>query len=155
MINQTLSSLVGGAGEAGQVLIDQLVGAISHQSKSLNSRRIVNVFFLYMLIIGASRDLLGGLVQNANLLSSVSSLLPQGTSIATVLSILKLLNSVNQFNNDVHQIPVLLNQTLANLLGGAGQASEVLIQQLLSLAGQSQSISNPHFSLNIFTLMIV
>ncbi len=76
---------------------------------------------------------MGGLVQNANLLSSVSSLLPQGTSIATVLSILKLLNNINQLSNDVHQIPVLLNQTLTSLLGGAGQASEVLVQQLLSL----------------------
>jgi uncharacterized membrane protein len=121
LINQTLAGLVSGAGQAGQVVINQLVGTINHQS--------------------ASRNLLGGLVQNANLLSSVSSLLPQGTSIATVLSILKLLNSVNQFNNDIHQIPVLLNQTLASLLGGAGQASEVLVQQLLSLVNNKPQVA--------------
>ena len=114
LLNQTLVSLLGGAGQASEVLVQQLLSLVNTHP-------------------GASRDLLGGLVQNANLLSSVSSLLPPGTSISTVLSILKLLNNINQLSNDVHQIPVLLNQTLASLLGGAGQASEVLVQQLLSL----------------------
>jgi len=120
LINQTLAGILNGTGQAGQIIIDQLIGTVTHQS--------------------ASRDLLGALGQNANLLSSVSHLLPQGTSISTILAILKLLNNVNQFNNDIHQIPVLLNQTLASLVGGAGQASEIVVQQLLSLIGaQSQN----------------
>jgi len=122
LINQTLVSLLNGTGQATQVVIDQLIGAVTHPA--------------------ASRDLLGGLVQNANLLSSVSHLLPQGTSITTVIAILKLLNNIKQLSNDVHQIPVLLNQTLTSLIGGAGQASELVVQQLLSLVGiQSQAAS--------------
>jgi hypothetical protein len=85
---------------------------------------------------------LGTLGQNANLLSSISHLLPAGTSISTVLAILKLLNNVNALTNDIHQIPVLLNQTLAGLVGGAGQASQIVVQQILGLVGvQSQGIS--------------
>ncbi|CAF4174156.1 unnamed protein product, partial [Rotaria magnacalcarata] len=83
----------------------------------------------------ASRNLLSGLGQNANLLSSISHLLPQGTSISTVLSILNLLNNVNALNNDIHQIPALLNETLASIFAGAGQAGQVVVQQLLSLVG--------------------
>jgi len=119
LINQTLVSILNGTGQAGQIVIDQLVGAVAgvtHQG-------------------AASRNLLGALGQNANLLSSIGHLLPQGTSISTVLSILNLLNNVNQLNNDVHQIPVLLNQTLASLVGGAGQASQIVVQQLLGLIG--------------------
>jgi hypothetical protein len=115
LINQTLAGILNGTGQAGQIIIDQLIGAVTHQS--------------------ASRNLLGALGQNANLLSSVSHLLPQGTSITTVLSILNLLNNINHLSNDVHQIPVLLNQTLASLVGGAGQASELIVQQLLGLIG--------------------
>jgi endonuclease III-like uncharacterized protein len=90
---------------------------------------------------------LGSLGQNANLLPSISHLLPQGTSITTVLSILNLLNNVNQFNNDLHQIPTLLNQTLAGLVGGAGQASQIVVQQLLGLIGaQSQGKFESFFS---------
>ncbi|CAF4356579.1 unnamed protein product, partial [Rotaria magnacalcarata] len=66
----------------------------------------------------ASRNLLGALGQNANLLSSISHLLPQGTSISTVLSILNLLNNVNALNGDLHQIPVVLQETLQNILNG-------------------------------------
>jgi hypothetical protein len=36
LINQTLAGLVSGAGQAGQVVINQLVGTINHQSKLLN-----------------------------------------------------------------------------------------------------------------------
>jgi hypothetical protein len=61
---------------------------------------------------------LGALGQNANLLSSVSHLLPQGTSITTVLSLLNLLNNVNALNTDLHQIPAVLQETLQNLLNG-------------------------------------
>jgi hypothetical protein len=119
LINQTLAGILNGTGQAGQVIIDQVVGAIKPKAD-------------------ASRDLLsslGSLGQSAGLLSSVTHLLPQGTSITTVLSILNLLNNVNQLSHDVHQIPALLNQTLAGLLGGAGQASQVVVQQLLNLGG--------------------
>jgi len=120
LINQTLTGIISGTGQAGQIVVDQLMGAINHQAQS--------------------RDLLGSLGQSAGLLSSISNLLPKGTSISTVLSILKLLNNVNQLNNDIHQIPVLLNQTLSSLVGGAGEASGILVQQLLSLVGgQSQA----------------
>jgi len=117
LINQTLAGIVNTTGQASQVVIDQLLGAVSgltHQN-------------------AASRDLLGSLGQNANLLSSIGHLLPQGTSISTILSILSLLNNVNHLSNDIHQIPVLLNQTLANLVGGAGQASQIIVDQLLGL----------------------
>jgi hypothetical protein len=92
LINQTLVSILNGTGQAGQILIDQLIGAVSsatHQN-------------------AASRNLLGALGQNTNLLSSISHLLPQGTSISTILSILNLLNNVHQLNNDIHQIPTYL-----------------------------------------------
>ena len=68
--------------------------------------------------VGAGRDLLGALGQNANLLSSIGHLLPQGTSITTVISLLNLLNNVNAVNNDLHQIPAVLQETLNNLLSG-------------------------------------
>ncbi|CAF4779048.1 unnamed protein product, partial [Rotaria magnacalcarata] len=51
------------------------------------------------------------------------------------LSILNLLNNVNALNNDIHQIPALLNETLASIFAGAGQAGQVVVQQLLSLVG--------------------
>jgi riboflavin transporter FmnP len=124
LINQTLAGILNGTGQAGQIIIDQLVGAVTAHQAS------------------ASRNLLGALGQNANLLSSISHLLPAGTSISTVLAILKLLNNVNALNNDIHQIPVLLNQTLAGLVGGAGQASQIVVQQILGLVGvQSQADS--------------
>lgn len=63
-------------------------------------------------------DILSALGQNANLLSSLGHLLPQGTSISTVISLLSFLNNVNALNNDIHQIPVLLQQTLQNLTNG-------------------------------------
>jgi hypothetical protein len=119
LINQTLINLINGTGQASQMIVDQLVGSITsltHQNS-------------------ASRDLLGLLGQNTNLLSGISHLLPQGTSISTVISILKLLSNLNQLNGDIHQIPVLLNQTLTNLVGGAGQATDIILQQLLSLVG--------------------
>ena len=87
------------------------------------------LFFLSIAV--KDRNLLGNLGQNANLLSSITHLLPQGTSISTVLSILNLLNSVNQLNNDVHQIPGLINETLSNIIDGAGQAGQIVVQQLL------------------------
>ncbi|CAF4101263.1 unnamed protein product, partial [Rotaria magnacalcarata] len=74
--------------------------------------------FHFVSILAASRNLLGALGQNANLLSSISHLLPQGTSISTVLSILNLLNNVNALNGDLHQIPVVLQETLQNILNG-------------------------------------
>jgi uncharacterized membrane protein len=125
LINQTLGAVLNGTGQAGQIIIDQLVGAVNNVAHH-------NV---------ASRGLLDSLGQNANLLSSITHLLPQGTSIASILSILNLLNNVNQLNNDIHQIPVLLNQTLATLVGGAGQASEIVVQQLLSLLGPHSATS--------------
>ena len=89
-----------------------------------------------LFVVGTSRNLWSALGQNANMLSSISHLLPQGTSITTVLSILNLLNNLNQLTNDVHQIPVLINQTLVSIFNGAGQ---IVVQQLLDLVGaQSQ-----------------
>ncbi|CAF4630292.1 unnamed protein product, partial [Rotaria socialis] len=35
----------------------------------------------------------------------------------------------------IHQIPTLLNQTLASIFAGAGQAGQVVVQQLLNLVG--------------------
>jgi endonuclease III-like uncharacterized protein len=125
LINQTLVSILNGTGQAGQIIIDQLIGAVAgatHQA-------------------GTSRNLLSALGQNANLLSSISHILPQGTSISTVLSILNLLNNVNQLNNDIHQIPLLLNQTLASIVNGAGQAGEIVVQQLLGLLGPHTNTS--------------
>jgi endonuclease III-like uncharacterized protein len=123
LINQTLASILNGTGQAGQILIDQLIGAVTHQNST-------------------GRDILGALGQNANLLSTISHILPQGTSISSILSILKLLSSINQLTNDVHQIPALLNQTLAAIIGGAGQASQVVVEQLLNLVGiHSQAAS--------------
>jgi len=122
LLNHTLASLVGGAGQASDIVVKQLLGLIGSQP-------------------GSKRDLLSLLGQKANLLSSVSNLLPKGTSIQTVLSILNLLNNVNKLSNDVHQIPVLINQTLASLVGGAGQASGIVVQQLLNLVGAQQPAS--------------
>jgi len=116
LINQTLAGLVSGAGQAGQIIVDQLIGSITNQQNN-------------------GRDLLGSLGQNVNLLSSIGHLLPQGTSIATVISILNLLNNINALSNDIHQIPVLLNQTLLTLVGGAGEAGQVIVNQLLGLVG--------------------
>jgi len=124
LLNQTLASIVGGAGQASQVVVNQLLGLIGGTQA------------------GTGRDLLGALGQNANLLSGISHLLPQGTSISTVLSILKLLSNINQLSNDVHQIPVLLNQTLASIVGGAGQASQVVVDQLLALVGIQQQVAS-------------
>jgi hypothetical protein len=76
---------------------------------------------MFGLCLAASRSLLGSLGQNANLLSTISHLLPQGTSISTVLSLLNLLNNANALNNDLHQIPVVLQQTLQNILNGVQQ----------------------------------
>jgi len=123
LLNQTLASIVGGAGQASQVLVQQLLGLVGIQGAS-------------------GRNLLGALGQNANLLSSIGHLLPQGTSISTVLSILNLLNNVNALNNDIHQIPTLLNQTLAGIVGGAGQAGQILVQQLLGLVGIQSQIAS-------------
>ncbi|CAF0861103.1 unnamed protein product [Rotaria sordida] len=110
LLNQTLTSIVGGAGQASQIVVRQVLGLLGQQTAT-------------------SRNLLDVLGQN-------------GTSISTVLSILKLLNNVHQLSNDIHQIPVLLNQTLSSIVGGAGEASQIVVQQLLNLAGiQSQSIS--------------
>ncbi|CAF4258014.1 unnamed protein product, partial [Rotaria sp. Silwood2] len=123
LLNQTLSNIVGGAGQAGQVVVQQLLGLLGSHTTT-------------------SRNLLDALGQNGNLLSSISHLLPQGTSISSILSILNLLNNVHQLNNDIHQIPTLLNQTLSGIVSGAGQAGQAIVQQLLNLAGiQSQSAS--------------
>ncbi len=61
---------------------------------------------------------MSSLGQNANLLSTISHLLPQGTSLATALSLLNLLNNVNALNGDIHQIPAVLQETLQNILNG-------------------------------------
>ncbi|CAF1013171.1 unnamed protein product [Rotaria sordida] len=125
LINQTLTSILNGTGQASQLIIDQLIGAVSSVTNQ-NS---------------ASRNLLGALGQNTNLLSSITHMLPQGTSISSILSILNLLNNVNQLNHDIHQIPALLNQTLASVVAGAGQAGDVIVQQLLSLVGPHSGTS--------------
>ena len=123
LLNQTISNIVGGAGPATQIIVQQLLNLIHGQSAT-------------------SRNLLDGLGSNMNLLSSISHLLPQGTSISTVISVLKLLNNINALTNDVHQIPVLLNQTISNIVGGAGPATQIIVQQLLNLIGiQSQAAS--------------
>ena len=119
LINQTLASILSGTGQAGQVIVDQLIGAVANLTHHN----------------AASRNLLSSLGQNTNLLSSITHLLPQGTSISSILSILNLLNNVNQVNHDLHQIPALLNETLAQIVSGAGQAGDVIVQQLLGLLG--------------------
>jgi len=122
VLNQTLASIVSGAGQAGEVIVQQLMNLIGGHSQ------------------GTGRDLLGMLGHNANLLTSVSHLLPKGTSISSILSILNLLNNINALNQDIHQIPAVINQTLASIVSGAGQAGEVIVQQLLNLVGhQSQN----------------
>jgi hypothetical protein len=118
LINQTLAAILSGAGQAGQVVVQQLIDAVNATSQQ-----------------GASRNLLGNLGQSGNLLSSISHLLPQGTSITTILSLLNLLNNVNQLGHDVHQIPLLINQTLSSIINGTGQAGAAVLQQLLSLVG--------------------
>jgi len=118
LINQTLAAILSGAGQAGQVVVQQLIDAVNAGSQQ-----------------GASRNLLGNLGQSANLLSSITHLLPQGTSITTILSLLNLLNNVNQLGHDVHQIPLLINQTLSSIINGTGQAGAAVLQQLLSLVG--------------------
>jgi riboflavin transporter FmnP len=126
LLNQTLASIINGTGQAGQIVIDQLIGAITN---------VVHPN-------AAQRNLLSALGQNANLLSSITHLLPQGTSISTILSILNLLGNVNALNNDIHQIPALINQTLASLVAGAGQASGIVVQQLLNLVGIHSQAAN-------------
>jgi len=74
---------------------------------------------------------LGVLGQNTNLLSSVSHLLPQGTSITTVLSLLNLLGNVNALNNDLHQIPVVLQETVQNLLNGVSNLLPPTLQPVI------------------------
>jgi hypothetical protein len=76
---------------------------------------------------------LGSLGQNANLLSSITHLLPQGTSITTVLSLLNLLNNVNALNTDLHQIPAVLQETLQNLLSGVQNLLPPTIQPVQGL----------------------
>ncbi|CAF3426383.1 unnamed protein product [Rotaria sp. Silwood1] len=125
LINQTLANILNGTGQAGQVIVDQLIGAVTNMTHQN----------------AASRNLLSALGQNTNLLSSIGHLLPQGTSISTILSILSLLNNVNQFNHDIHQIPAVLNETLAHIVAGAGQAGEVVVQQLLGLLGSNTASS--------------
>ncbi|UJR23457.1 hypothetical protein I4U23_026460 [Adineta vaga] len=125
LINQTLANILNTTGQASQIVVDQLIGVVS----GMNHQN------------AASRNLLGALGQNANLLSSISHLLPQGTSIASILSILNLLNNVNQLNNDIHQIPLLLNQTLASIVGGAGQATQLIVDQLIGLVSPHASTS--------------
>jgi len=123
LINETLANIVNGGNQATQVVLQQLlalVGASKPTSRNL---------------LGSLGSALG---QNTNLLSSITHLLPQGTSISTVLSLLNLLNNVNQLNNDIHQIPIVINQTLANIVNGTGQATQVILQQLLSLVGASK-----------------
>ena len=135
LLNQTLTSLLGGAGQAGQIVVQQLLGLVGSHSESCRHLDRLRIPVSPLCIAGTSRDLLGALGQNANLLSSIGHLLPQGTSISTVLSILNLLNNVNQLSNDIHQVPALINQTLSSLVGGAGQASQIVVQQLLDLVG--------------------
>ncbi|CAF1932492.1 unnamed protein product [Rotaria magnacalcarata] len=155
LINQTLASILNGTSQAGQIIINQLIGAASNiahhnaASRNLlsglgqNANLLSSISHLLpqasifagagqagqvvvqqlLSLVGshpqpASRNLLGALGQNANLLSSISHLLPQGTSISTVLSILNLLNNVNALNGDLHQIPVVLQETLQNILNG-------------------------------------
>ena len=73
---------------------------------------------LHLPLATSRNNILGALGQNANLLSTISHLLPQGTSISTVLSLLNLLNNVNALNTDLHQIPAVLQETLQNILNG-------------------------------------
>jgi riboflavin transporter FmnP len=119
LINQTLVGILNGTGQAGQIILDQLMSAVTSAVHP----------------DAASRDLLGMLGQNANLLSGISHLLPQGTSISSVMSVLKLLSNINALSGDIHKIPALINQTLTSLVGGAGQASQIVVQQLLDLVG--------------------
>jgi len=96
LLNQTLASIVSGTGQAGQAVLNQLLSLVGGAKPT--GRGIF--------------DSLGSLGQNGNLLGSISHLLPQGTSITTVLSLLNLLNNVNHLNNDLHQIPAVLQQTI-------------------------------------------
>jgi len=120
LINQTLAAILNGTGQAGHAVVQQLLGAINGASQQASGRGIFDALTHS---------------QGGNLLGSISHLLPQGTSITTVLSLLNLLNNVNQLNHDVHQIPALLNQTLASIVNGTGQATQTVLNQLLSLVG--------------------
>ena len=71
---------------------------------------------------------LGALAHNNNLLSSVSHLLPPGTSISTVISLLNLLNNVNALDNDIHQIPAVLQQKVHDLLNGVQNVLPTTLQ---------------------------
>jgi len=172
LINQTLAGIVSGTGQAGQIIVDQLIGALNSATHQAGASRdllgalghnanllsgisnllpkgtsistvlsVLKVVNQLLELVGihpqgtTSRNLLGSLGQNANLLSGIGNLLPKGTSISTVLSVLKLLGNINALNNDIHQIPVVINQTLASLVGGAGQASQIVVNQLLELVG--------------------
>ncbi|CAF1349087.1 unnamed protein product [Rotaria sordida] len=110
LLNQTLSSIVGGAGEASKIVVQQLLNLAGIQSQSI------------------SRNLLNTLGENTNLISTISHLLPQGTSISTIVSLLNLLNNVNAINNDLHQIPTVLQETLQHLLTGIQNLVPPLVQ---------------------------
>jgi len=98
-INQTLQAVLHGTNQAGQVILQQLLNAGGAKP--------------------TSRNLLDSLGHNTNLLSSLTNLLPHGTSLSTIMSLLNLLGNVHQLNTDIHQIPTILNETLTNILNGA------------------------------------
>ncbi|CAF1110163.1 unnamed protein product [Didymodactylos carnosus] len=81
-INQTLQAILNGTSQAGVVLQQLLNGGL----KPLSGGQ------------ATSRNLLGSLGQNANLLSSITNLLPHGTSLSTIMTILNLLGNVHQLN---------------------------------------------------------
>ncbi|CAF1357092.1 unnamed protein product [Rotaria sordida] len=145
LLNQTLTSIVGGAGQASQIVIQQVLGLLGQQTAT--SRNLLDVLgqngnllssishllpqgtsistvlsILKLLNnvhqLSTSRNLLNTLGANTNLISTISHLLPQGTSISTIVSLLNLLNNVNAINNDLHQIPTVLQETLQHLLTG-------------------------------------
>lgn len=86
LLNQCITSILGGAGH--------LLGLFTPPPSA------------------SSRDLVSALSQSGNLISSISHVLPQGTSISTVLSLLNLLSNINALNTD-------LQETLPNIINGA------------------------------------
>ncbi|CAF1092414.1 unnamed protein product [Didymodactylos carnosus] len=84
-INQTLQAILNGTSQAGVVLQQLLNGGL----KPLSGGQ------------ATSRNLLGSLGQNANLLSSITNLLPHGTSLSTIMTILNLLGNVHQLNTGI------------------------------------------------------
>ncbi|CAF0750486.1 unnamed protein product [Adineta steineri] len=79
---------------------------------------------------------LGSLLSGSNILQTLSTA-THGTNLGTVLSIVNLLNNVQLLSNDIHQIPLLINQTLGAILNTTGQAGQIVVDQLIGALGNA------------------